>query len=90
MLLPIYIYLSMKAQNVHPAHPDFIFAPPAKFDSAPGAEQTRGGGSRGGFRVLVRGVRGGKRSKLKIFCTPISIFCTPCRGCQFLQGGANH
>ena len=33
----------MKAQNVHPAHPDFISAPPAKFDSAPGAEQTRGG-----------------------------------------------
>ena len=67
MLLPIYIYLSMKAQNVHPAHPDFIFAPPAKFDSAPGAEQTRGGGSRGGFRVLVRGVRGkaGPKSQIK-------------------------
>ena len=39
--------------------------------------------TRGGFRLLLRGVRTGERNELKIFATPLAFFGTP------LQVGAN-
>ena len=38
------------------------------------------GESRGGFRVLVRGGRGGERSEPKFFGPPLSIFGPPLQG----------